>query len=144
MLGFNIVSEPLFETLGDKVTGFYNNLGYDVSADTAMNKAFVESSTAKNGSAPYYVAADNYLAAQTLFAAVKKAKSVDPAKVKAAMNGLSFDSIVGQVSMGSDHQLVRPSYVGQIVDIKGQLGWDVIAQADGTTTRPAPDAACKA
>lgn len=144
VLGFNMVSEPLFETLGDKVTGFYNNLGYDVSADSPLNKAFVDSWTAKNGSAPYYVQADNYLAAQTLFEAVKKAGSVDPAKVKAAMNGLSFDSIVGQVSMGKDHQLVRPSYVGQIVDNNGKLGWDVIAQADGAQTRPAPDAACKA
>ena len=56
VLGFNMVSEPLFETLGDKVIGFYNNLGYDASADNPMNKAFVDAWTAKNGSAPYYVA----------------------------------------------------------------------------------------
>jgi len=33
-----------------------------------------------------------------------------------AMNGLSFDSIAGKVTMGKDHQLVRPSYVGQVVE----------------------------
>jgi ABC-type branched-subunit amino acid transport system substrate-binding protein len=144
VLGFNMVSEPLFKVLGPKITGFYNNLGYDAAAATPMNKAFVSSWTTKEGSAPYYVEADNYMAAQVLFQAVKKANSVDPAKVKAAMNGLSFDSIVGQVSMGKDHQLVRPSYVGQVVDKSGTLGWKVVAEADGAKTQPAPDPACKA
>ena len=144
VLGFNMVSEPLFKTLGTKIVGFYNNLGYDRSSDSTLNKAFVAGFTKKEGSAPYYVEADNYLGAQLLFAAVKKAGSVDPAKVKAAMNGLSFDSIAGPVHMGADHQLVRPSYVGQVVDDGGQMGWKVIAEADGSKTRPSPDPACKA
>ena len=46
--------------------------------------------------------------------------------------------------MGKDHQLVRPSYVGQVVDKSGAMGWKVVAEADGSKTRPAPDAACKA
>jgi branched-chain amino acid transport system substrate-binding protein len=144
VLGFNMVSEPLFKALGDKIVGFYNNLGYDASADTPMNKAFVDSWTAKEGSPPYYVEADNYLGAQVLFQAVMKAKSVDPAKVKAALNGLSFDSIVGNVSMGADHQLVRPSYVGQVVKKGDALGWKVVAKADGSQTQPGPNPDCKA
>jgi ABC-type branched-subunit amino acid transport system substrate-binding protein len=144
VLGFNMVSEPLFKTLGTKVVGFYNNVGYDQASDNPLNKAFVEGFTAKEGSAPYYVEADNYLSAQVLFEAVKKAKSVDPAKVKAAMNGLTFDSIAGQVTMGKDHQLVRPSYVGQVVEDGGDMTWKIVAQADGDKTRPSPDPACKA
>jgi ABC-type branched-subunit amino acid transport system substrate-binding protein len=144
VLGFNMVSEPLFKVLGDKVVGFYNNLGYDRSADTPLNKAFVDGFTKQEGSPPYYVEADNYLGAQLLFAAVKKAKSVDPAKVKAVMNGLSFDSIAGQVTMGKDHQLLRPSYVGQVVEDGDALGWKVVGEADGSKTRPSPDPACKA
>jgi ABC-type branched-subunit amino acid transport system substrate-binding protein len=144
VLGFNMVSEPLFKVLGDKVVGFYNNLGYDRSADTTLNKAFVDGFTKQEGSAPYYVEADNYLGAQLLFAAIKKAGSVDPTKVKAAMNGLSFDSIAGQVTMGKDHQLVRPSYVGQVVKDGGALSWKIVAEADGSKTRPTPDPACKA
>jgi uncharacterized protein (UPF0262 family) len=42
MLGFNMVSEPLFETLGDSVEGYHNNVGYDVDADNELNKEFVE------------------------------------------------------------------------------------------------------
>jgi ABC-type branched-subunit amino acid transport system substrate-binding protein len=144
VLGFNMVSEPLFEALGDKIVGFYNNVGYDRTSDAPMNTAFVDAWTKKNGSPPYYVQADNYLAAQTLFEAVKKADSVDPAKVKAAMNGLSFDSIAGQVTMGKDHQLVRPSYIGQVVKDGDALGWKIVAEADGAKTRPTPDPACKA
>jgi ABC-type branched-subunit amino acid transport system substrate-binding protein len=144
VLGFNMVSEPLFKVLGDKVVGFYNNLGYDRAADTPLNKAFVDGFTKQEGTPPYYVEADNYLGAQLLFAAVKKAGSVDPAKVKAAMNGLSFDSIAGQVTMGKDHQLVRPSYVGQVVQDGDAMGWKIVAEADGSKTRPNPDPACKA
>jgi ABC-type branched-subunit amino acid transport system substrate-binding protein len=144
VLGFNMVSEPLFKVLGDKVVGFYNNLGYDRAAKSPLNTAFVDGFTKQEGSPPYYVEADNYLGAQTLFEAVKKAKSVDPAKVKAAMNGLSFDSIAGQVTMGKDHQLVRPSYVGQVVEDGGTMGWKIVAEADGSKTRPSPDPACKA
>jgi branched-chain amino acid transport system substrate-binding protein len=144
VLGFNMVSEPLFKALGDKIVGFYNNLGYDVSSDAPMNKAFVDAWTAKEGGAPYYVEADNYMAAQVLFQAVAKAKSIDPAKVKAVMNGLSFDSIVGNVTMGADHQLVRPSYVGQVVKSGDALGWKVVAEADSSKTQPSPNPDCKA
>ena len=143
VLGFNMVSEPLFKPLGDKIVGFYNNLGYDVSSSSPLNKAFVDGWKKANGSAPYYVEADNYIAAQMLFEAVKKAKSVDPAKVKAALPGLSFDTIEGKVKVDSDGQLVRPTHIGQVVKKGSGLGWKVVATADGDTIKPKPDPACK-
>jgi ABC-type branched-subunit amino acid transport system substrate-binding protein len=146
VVGFNMVSEPLFKALGNKIVGFYNNLGYDVASANPKNKSFVDGYTKKYGTAPYYVPADNYLAAQMLFEAVKKAGSVDPAKVKEAMNGLAFDSIAGPVSMSSDGQLVRQSYLGQVVKKSngvGGLGWKVVASAAGDQTHPAPDPTCK-
>ncbi|EWT07829.1 hypothetical protein N864_22390 [Intrasporangium chromatireducens Q5-1] len=148
ILGFNMVSEPLFKALGDKVVGYYNNLGYDVSSDNPLNQKFVTDWAAKHGgSKPYYVVADNYLAAQTLFEGIKKANSGDPIKVRDALNGLSFDSIVGKVTMrGADHQLIRSSYLGQVVKDPngiGGLGWKIVHEADGSVTAPAPDPACK-
>jgi ABC-type branched-subunit amino acid transport system substrate-binding protein len=143
VLGFNMVSEPLFKPLGDKIVGFYNNLGYDVSSSSPLNKAFVDGWKKANGSTPYYVEADNYIAAQELFAAVKKAKSVDPAKVKAALPGLSFDSIEGNVKVDTDGQLVRPTHIGQIVKKGSGLGWKVVATASGDAIKPGPDPACK-
>ena len=144
VVGMNMVSEPLFEPLGDKIVGFNNNLGYDVNSDNAKNKAFVEGYREANGSDPYYVVADNYIAAQLLFEAVKKAKSVDPAKVKAALPGLSFESIEGTVTVGEDGQLVRPSHVGKVVKKGSGLGWEIVSTTPGEETRPEPDPACSA
>ncbi len=49
---------------------------------------------------------------QTLGAAMAKAKSTDPLKVAAAMEGLKFTSFNGEVEMRkSDHQLQQPLYM---------------------------------
>lgn len=145
VLGFNMVSEPLFDALGDKIVGFYNNIGYVHGLKNAKNEAFVAAWKAANGGKdPYYVQADAYLGAQTLFEAVKKAKSVDPTKVKAALDSLSFDSIVGQVSMRpGDHQIQRDSYLGQVEKTGGKLGWKVINTVPASETQPAADPSCK-
>jgi branched-chain amino acid transport system substrate-binding protein len=142
ILGFNMVSEPLFPTLGDSVVGFYNNVGYDREGDSESNATFVEDYTAEYGEAPYYVPADNYLAAQTLFAGIEEAGSTDPAEVAAALDDLTFDSIVGEVTLrGADHQLLRPSYLGQVEGSGTDLSFTIIsdAPADVTTPEPSPD-----
>jgi branched-chain amino acid transport system substrate-binding protein len=144
VFGFQMLSEPALKALGDKVVGFYGNLGYDVRADNAKNKAFVDGYTKKYGSAPYGVPADHYLAAQMLFEAVQKSNSVDPAKVKTALSGLSFDSFAGPVHVAADHQLVRPAYVGKVVEKGGALGYEVVAEVPGAKSHPTPDPACKA
>lgn len=144
VLGFNMVSEPLFDALGDKVAGFYNNVGYDVNADNAKNRAFVAGFEKKYGSKPYYVQADSYLAAQTLFEGIRKAGSTDVGQVRDALADLSFDSIAGEVTMrGADHQLLRPSYLGKVVEKAGKLSFEVVATADAKETSPAPDPACR-
>jgi ABC-type branched-subunit amino acid transport system substrate-binding protein len=146
MVGFNTVSEPLFGVLGSKIVGFYNNIGYVHQQSDPLNAKFAAAWKAKYGSDPYYVQADNYLAAETLFAAVKKAGSVDPAAVKSALAGLSFDSIDGTVTMrAADHQLQRPSNLGQVVKVAGGaggLGWKVIDTQPASVTTPSPNAAC--
>ena len=49
---------------------------------------------------------------QTLGAAMAKAKSTDPLKVAAAMEGLKFNSFNGEVEMRkTDHQLQQPLYM---------------------------------
>lgn len=143
VFGFQMVSEPVFDALGDRILGFYSNLGYDVGADNAKNRAFVEGYTEQFGTAPYSVPADHYLAAQLLFEAVEKVKSIEPEQVKAAMNGLTFDSFAGEVTMGADHQLVRPAYVGQVVKQSGSLAFDVVAELPGKAIQPEPNPDCE-
>ncbi|MTD12505.1 ABC transporter substrate-binding protein [Nakamurella sp. YIM 132087] len=146
VLGFNMVSQPLFPALGDKVLGFFNNVGYDPSLDNELNKKFVEAwKAAHDGAEPYYVQADNYLGAQLLFEAIKKAGSTDVDAVRTAMEGLTFDSIVGSVEMrAGDHQLIRPSYVGQVEkDSAGELGFTLISESDGAAIMPPVNTECK-
>ncbi|MFD4972867.1 ABC transporter substrate-binding protein [Streptomyces sp. NPDC058424] len=143
VLGFNMVSEPLFKAMGDKIVGFYNNVGYDVNADNPLNRSFVQGFREKYGETPYYVEADAYLAAETLFAGIKKAGSGDPVKVRQALGDLTFDSIAGQVTMrGADHQLLRPSYLGQVEKSGSGLAFKVVAAAQGAETSPHADPAC--
>lgn len=143
VLGFNMVSEPLFPVLGAGIVGYYNNVGYDASGSNSLNQDFVKAYTAKYGTAPYYVPADNYLAAETLFAGIKKAGSTDPAKVAKALDGLSFDSIVGKVTMrGADHQLLRPSYLGQVEGAGTNLSFKILSSADPNTTTPKAGSDC--
>ncbi|KRF21128.1 hypothetical protein ASG90_01600 [Nocardioides sp. Soil797] len=144
VLGFNMVSEPLFETLGDSIAGYYNNVGYDVDADNALNQEFVKAYTEDNGSAPYYVPADNYLAAETLFAGIEEAGSTDPAEVADALQDLSLDSITGEVTLrGADNQLLRDSYLGEVVKADGGLKFKILSDANPDVTTPEPDSACK-
>lgn len=143
VLGFNMVSEPLFETLGEGIVGYYNNVGYDAAADTELNSAFVEAYTEANGDAPYYVPADNYLAAQTLFAGIEEAGSIEPDAVAEALGGLTFDSIVGEVTLrDEDHQLLRASYLGQVEGSGTDLSFNILSGAEPDVTTPEPNADC--
>lgn len=143
VLGYDMVTVPNLPALGAKTVGFYSNLGYDVTADNAKNSAFVKGFEAEYGEPPYTVSADNYLAAQMLFEAVRKAGSIEPADVKDALEGISFDSFAGRVTMGADHQLVRASYVGEVVEKGAGYAFKTIAEAPPSTAHPAPDPACK-
>jgi branched-chain amino acid transport system substrate-binding protein len=143
VLSYDMVTVPLFKALGDKVVGFYGNVGYDVNATNPANRSFVSGYKRKFGEAPYTVPADNYLAAQMLFKAVRKAGSIDPQKVKAALNGLHFDSLVGPVSVGRDHQLIRPAYVAKVVKGPDGLAFEVVKTVPGQELRPQPSPDCK-
>lgn len=143
-LGLNMVSEPLFPALKDKAVGIYNNVEYNVAGTGALNKSFVAGYTKKYGKAPYYVPADSYIAAETLFAGIKKAGSIDPAKVASALNDLTFDSVAGSVTMrGADHQLLSPTYVGQVVPAGSGQAFKIVATLPASKTSPTADPACK-
>jgi branched-chain amino acid transport system substrate-binding protein len=61
----------------------------------------------------WYTAA-TYNGLAMLSDAFKKAKSTDPVKVAAVMDGMRFDGFVGEVEMRkSDHQLQQPLYISE-------------------------------
>jgi ABC-type branched-subunit amino acid transport system substrate-binding protein len=130
--------------MGDTIVGFYNNLNYSWNFDNPLNKEFAAAYEKKTGEKAWFIPAENYIAAQFLFNAVRKAKSIDVEKVKAAMNGLSFDTISGPFTMrAEDHQAERNTFVGQIVDDGGEKGWKVVKTVPPGETTPAANADCK-
>jgi branched-chain amino acid transport system substrate-binding protein len=147
VVGFSTFSEPTFKPMGKSIVGFYNNLNYSWNFDNPKNKAFAAAYEQQFREKPAFIPAENYIAAQFLFEAVRKAKSVDIAKVKAAMDDLSFDSISGNVKMrGTDHQAVRDTYVGQIVAQPGGvagMGWKVVSTVTPDKTTPTASPDCK-
>jgi branched-chain amino acid transport system substrate-binding protein len=72
--------------------------------DKGLNKKFVDSFTAKYGTAPEWYQAVSYEAARSLFTAITNAKSVDKTKVRDALSTLSIDSILpgGKLSFPAD------------------------------------------
>ena len=62
--------------------------------DKGLNKKFVDSFTAKYGTAPEWYQAVSYEAARSLFTAITNAKSVDKTKVRDALSSLKMDSIL--------------------------------------------------
>jgi ABC-type branched-subunit amino acid transport system substrate-binding protein len=130
--------------MGDSIVGWYDRGSYMEAVDTSKNKAFVDAWKKKYNTKLWNVPGDSYIGAQFLFAAVRKAKSLDVAKVKAAMNDLSLDTIAGPMTMrAADHQALRPTYVGQIEKQGDGLGWKIVQTVPPDKTSPAASAECK-
>jgi ABC-type branched-subunit amino acid transport system substrate-binding protein len=144
VVGSNMLSEPLFKPLGNKIAGFYNDLRYSTAVDTPSNAEFVKAWKAKHETDPYYIPAGNYVGMQVLFAAVEKAQSTDVEKIKQALPGLTVDTLLGQATMRpEDHQLLLDTFLGKVVEKDGGLTWEVVGKADPATTTPSPSPDCQ-
>lgn len=143
VLGIDMITPPLFEALGDRVLGYYNNLAYDVTSDDAVNKDFVDGFTKATGAAPYFVSASNYTAAQFLFKAIEESGSIEPSDVKEGLSGLEVDTPYGPATMrAEDHQILVPSNVAEVVKNGDALGFEVVNSSDPDVTSPEPSPDC--
>ncbi len=138
VVGSDTFVESLFPVMGDGIIGYYNNVGYDVNADNAMNKEFVQAFIADHGNQPEFIPADNYLAAQLLFGAIEKAGSTDTDKVLAALKGMKMDTIDGEVSIRppEDNQVLRNMYVGRVVKKNDKLAYEIISTTGPEVSTP--------
>jgi ABC-type branched-subunit amino acid transport system substrate-binding protein len=142
----SMLAEPLFPALGDTIKDWYAPLSYITAVDNAKNTEFKAAWEKKYGadSKLWFVPGDAYLGAQFLFEAVRKAKSIDPEKVKVAMNGLTMDTIAGPYTMrAEDHQALRATYVGQVTQDGDALGWKIGTTVTPDATSPQPNPECK-
>ena len=145
VVGSNLIAEPLFPALGDKIVGFYNDVRYSPLIDTPKNTDFVDKWRAKESADLYYLTGGNYMAMQVLFAGLEKAGSAEPDAVRTALSGMEVDTLYGPAKIRpEDHQLLLPTYVGQVEkDPSGALQFKLIDTVDADRTTPTPSPECK-
>lgn len=133
----SMVNEILIGGQGETTVGIWSSQSYFWSMPGAANADFVKAFEARFSRKPSCLAADAYLAFMLVHEAILKAKSVDVAAVRSALNGLKLDTIVGEVEMrAADHQLVRPMVVVQAVKGgpgKGEMALRSVEPASRTT-----------
>lgn len=103
--------------IGDAAEGFITGVGYSPLIDTPENKSFVEAFNARNGADPDLYGADSYGLLFAYKKAVEAAGSTDTDAVRAALEGLSWETPQGVKTIrAGDHQAIQPVYV---VEVKG-------------------------
>ncbi len=97
--------------------GFFSN-HYSAEDTRPVVQEFVSRYEAKYGSKPDALATLGYDAANLLLAAIEKAGADDPAKVKDAMAGLSYDAVSGTITFDEFHNPIKSAAIMQVKDGK--------------------------
>ena len=98
---------------------------YEPSLPSEGNADFVKTHRAKYGSDPGYYAAFGFVAGTVLEAAVKKAGSTDPEKVREVLTTLKLGTVMGkhEVDPATYMQIGVRGLVVQVQDGKRQVVW---------------------
>jgi branched-chain amino acid transport system substrate-binding protein len=121
--GVSFTTDGTVKVLGDKVSGINSIINYSATLDTPGNKKLVADWAVKYpGTVPTNFEGETYIGMQVIFQAVKKAGSVKPEEVGKAMEGATFNTILGkQLMRKEDHQLIGPNYFGAVAMANGSL-----------------------
>ncbi|MBZ5738430.1 ABC transporter substrate-binding protein [Nocardioides mangrovi] len=128
----------------DRLVGALGTNNWLPTADTPETAAFVKAYTEKNGEGPTENIGNGYMGMQTIFAGIEKAGSIAPGDVADALEGLTYDSIQGEVTMrAEDHQIEAPTYVGTVErDAQGQLILKATAAIPASENNPTANPDC--
>ena len=89
--------------------------------DTPAHKAFVEAYRAKFNDTPRLGSFLGYVVVHMVRDLINKAGSTDTDKLRAAFDGMTFETLVGKATMrASDHQLSLGAWVGELAQKDGQ------------------------
>lgn len=129
----------------ERLVGALGTNSWMPSADNPQTKAFVEAYTEKNGKPPAENVGNGYLGMQALFAGIEEAGSISPGDVAEALEGLTFESIQGEVTMrAEDHQIEAPTYVGTVEKNEaGKLELVANAAIPASENNPEPNPDCQ-
>lgn len=145
LLSASMVNEILITGQADTTVGVWSSQSYHASLPDNGNPDFVKAFEAKFGRKPAYLAADAYLSFMLVHEAIQKARSAEVPAVRKALEGLKFNSFVGEVEMrAADHQLVRPMVVVQAArTAPGKAEVVVRSVEPAAKVTMAPSAECK-
>jgi branched-chain amino acid transport system substrate-binding protein len=102
------VTSQNLPAIGKAAEGFVTGVGYSPKIDNPANKRFVASFQAAYKTLPDLYGADSYGLVYLYKAAAEKAKSVETAKLRDAMRGLTWDTPQGKKTMrAGDHQAMQ-------------------------------------
>lgn len=110
------------ELLGGALEGSIATHSYGITIDTPANKAFIKRyhERHKNNPSTHLQYPDSffgnaYNGMMFLFAAIEKAKSLDPEAIIKAWEGMEFNYLQGKVKMRAcDHQLIAPMSIFRV------------------------------
>jgi len=126
------VTAQNINAIGAAAEGFITGVGYSVLIDSPENKAFTEAFRERNGADPDLYGADSYGLLFAYKAAVEAAGATDTDSVRAALEGLSWETPQGTKTIrAGDHQAMQPMYVvevknGQFTIARSIAGEDAI------------------
>ena len=126
------VTAQNINAIGAAAEGFITGVGYSVLIDSPENKVFVEEFRERNGADPDLYGADSYGLLFAYKAAVEAAGATDTDSVRAALEGLSWETPQGTKTIrAGDHQAMQPMYVvevknGQFTIARSIAGEDAI------------------
>lgn len=143
--GTSFTTDGTVKVLGDVVQGIHTIINYSATLDTPGNKKLVADWAVKYpGTQPTNFEGETYLGMQVIFQAVKKAGSIRPADVAKALEGGTFETILGTQTMRKeDHQLVGPNYFGSVQMHNGILRPVINMTVPADVATPRPDGSCK-
>ena len=143
--GVSFVTDNTVKSLGDVSKGIWGIINYSSTLDTPGNKKFVADWAKKYpGTEPTNFEGETYIGMQVILQAIKKADSVKPKDVAAAMAGTTFHTILGeQLMRKDDHQLVGPNFFGYVGEQNGKLRPIITMTVPAEVATPKPDGSCK-
>lgn len=144
ILGHSYITRTTLGGQADNVIGNYQTFGWLADFPTEDSRTFADRYADKFDAIPDYVAADQYIAVQAAQAAAQKAGSLQAADIASALSGLTFRSLLGELTIrAEDHQLLRPVVISQVVmtDGKPDLAVQTIVPWEKVAGNPNPE--CK-
>jgi branched-chain amino acid transport system substrate-binding protein len=114
------VDEAGINAVGDAAIGLIGGSRYTPTLDNPANKAFVAAWQKEFGRLPQMFEGDQYQSCVVLQQGIEKAGSIEAAKVRAALEGLTLSSVKGPLEIRAcDHQGEQAGVVVQVVKKPG-------------------------